>query len=327
MNKEKFVYNPKSLTFEKHQTSWSTRAWRTFGFVVAVFVFAIGVQSFMTQYFPSLKEQTLTHEMDQMKIKYSSLNEQLDVMSKVLGNIQDRDANVHRMIFGIDPIDQDVWTAGVGGHQPYSELTNYKNSGELLIGTLEKADQLARQMTLQSRSLDSLEFVASEKEAYLSAIPSIKPVRSDQLKRNIKYLSGFGMRFHPVHKIPKMHEGLDFTAPMGTEIRSTGDGKVIRIRHDRSGYGNNVMIDHGYGYVTLYGHMKDIHVKTGQRVQKGEQIGTVGNSGTSTAPHLHYEVHYKDKAINPIHYCMDGLTPEQYEDMVRMASEANKSFD
>ncbi len=327
MKKEKFVYNPKTLTFEKYRRPLGKRVWNVLGFSALVCVIAFGLNIVLTNYFPSLREQSLVREMDQMKIKYLAVNEQLEMMSKVLGNIQDRDANVHRMIFGIEPIDQDVWNAGVGGHTPYAELTNYKNSGDLLVGTLQKADQLARQLTLQSRSLDSLEFVAGEKEAYLNAIPSIKPVRSDQLKRKIKYLSGFGMRLHPIHKIPKMHAGLDFTAPQGTPIQATGDGKVIKVRKEKSGYGNSIEIDHGYGYTTLYAHMKDLDVKMGQEVKKGQQIGTVGNTGTSTAPHCHYEIHFKGKAINPIHYCMDGLTPEEYEEMVHMASEANKSFD
>ncbi len=327
MSKEKFVYNPKSLTFEKHRTPLSKVITRALGFVVIVVVSAIGLVFLTQQYWPSPKELAMTREMDQMKIKYSALNEQLDVMAKVLDNLQDRDANVHRTIFGMDPINEDVWNAGVGGHQRYRELTNYKSSGDLLINTLTKADQLARQMTLQSRSLDSLEFIAGEKEKYLNSIPSIKPVRSDHLKRNIRYLSGFGMRIHPIHKIPRMHAGLDFTAAKGTPVRATGDGRIVRTKNERSGYGKSIIIDHGYGYKTLYAHLQDVHVKAGQKVKKGEEIGTVGDTGTSTAPHLHYEVRYKDKAINPIHYCMDGLTPQEYEEMVKMASEANKSFD
>jgi len=193
----------------------------------------------LIQYRPSPKEQSLMREIDQMKIKYSSINEQLNMMTKVLDNIQDRDANVHRMIFGMDPISENVWHSGVGGHRQYSEVTNYQNSGSLLLNTLEKADQLGRQMTLQSRSLDSLEFMASEKEKYLNAIPSIKPVRSDFVKRKIRYLSGYGMRLHPIHKIPKMHYGLDFTSNRGTVVRATGDGKVYRIKKDKSGYGNH----------------------------------------------------------------------------------------
>lgn len=327
MKREKFVYNPTTLTFEKYRPSWKSKLWRSFGFLTLVGVLAVSSSYLLISYFPSIKEQSLQREIEQMKIKYSSINEQLDLMDKVLTNIQDRDANVHRMIFGMDPVDEDVWSSGIGGHERYQELTNYSNSGNLLISTLEKADRLKRQFTIQSRSLDSLLSLAGEKEKYLNCIPSIKPVRTDHLKRNFRYLSGFGMRIHPVHKIPRMHRGLDFTASKGTPVRATGDGKVIRVRRERTGYGRSIMIDHGYGYQTLYAHLEDMDVKVGQKVTKGEQIGTVGNTGTSTAPHLHYEVRFKDKAVNPIHYCMDGLTPEEYEEMVKMASQPNKSFD
>jgi hypothetical protein len=327
MKKEKFVYNPKTVTFEPYKTPLRKRLFQILGFLMLTLVMGAGLAYTVLELFPSPKEQALMREIDQMKIKYSAVNEQLAMMDKVLHNIQDRDANVHRMVFGMEPVNEDIWNAGVGGHQQYSELTMYENSGELLMGTLAKADQLARRLTIQSRSLDSLEFMASEKEKYLNAIPSIKPIRSDRLKRNIKYLSGYGMRIHPIHKIPKMHYGLDFTSPKGTKVRATGDGKIVRIRKDKSGYGNNITVDHGYGYESFYAHLKDIDVQQGQRVKKGEVIGSVGNTGTSTAPHLHYEIRYKNQPVNPIHYCMDGLTPEEYEEMVKMASEANKSFD
>ncbi len=327
MSKEKFVYNPKSLTFEKYRASSVRRGFQLLGFLLILGVATVGSIFLVLEYYPSPREQALLREIDQMKIKYASLNEQLDMMSKVLRNLQDRDANVHRTIFGMDPINEDVWNAGIGGHERYRELTHYKSSGDLLIGTLSKADKLARQMTIQSRSLDSLEFIASEKEKYLNCIPSIKPVREDKLKRNIRYLSGFGMRVHPIHKIPRMHYGLDFTAPRGTIVRATGEGKVTKVRKDKSGYGNHIIIDHGYGYQTLYAHLDEIDVKSGEHVKKGEVIGKVGDTGTSTAPHLHYEVKYKGRQVNPIHYCMDGLTPQEYEEMVKMASEANKSFD
>lgn len=327
MKKEKFVYNPKTLTFERYKTPRSKRFLVGTGFFIAVLLTAFGFLYLFLQYNASPREQSLLREIDQMKIKYSSLNEQIDMMNTVLQNVQDRDANVHRMVFGMEPINEDVWTAGVGGHFQYSELVNYENSGALLLNTLTKADKLARQLAIQSRSLDSLEMVAGEKEKYLNAIPSIKPVRSDFVKRSIKYLSGYGMRIHPIHKIPKMHYGLDFTSNRGTPVRVTGDGKVTKVKKARSGYGNHVVVDHGYGYKTLYAHLQDIEVRVGEKLKKGERLGTVGSTGTSTAPHLHYEVHYKGNPINPIHYCMDGLTPSEYEEMVKMASEANRSFD
>ncbi len=327
MRREKFIYNPKSLTFERYRTPFAKRLWVGILFLSTVVTTAAGLLYLILEFRPAPREVALLREIDQMKVKYSSLHEQLDMMSKVLENVQERDAGVHRLIFGMDPIDADLWSGGVGGHRQFGDVVHFENSGELLFSTMTRADELARKLVLQSRSLDSLEIIAGEKEAYLNAIPSIKPIRVDQVNRKINYLSGFGMRLHPIHKIPKMHTGLDFTARPGTTVRVTGNGKVKSVKRDRSGYGNHIMIDHGFGYQTLYAHLDKIEVREGQRVLKGEVLGTVGNSGTSTAPHLHYEVHFKGKPVNPIHYCMDGLTPAEYEEMVHMASESNKSLD
>ena len=168
--------------------------------------------------------------------------------------------------------------------------------------------------------------MAEDKEKMLASIPSIKPVRSDKLNRGVKLLSGFGYRLHPIHKIRKMHQGIDFSAPRGTAIQATGDGVVEAVKYKKSGYGIHVIIDHGYGYKTLYGHMSKVDVQTGQKIKKGQKIGSVGSTGTSTAPHCHYEVHYKGKAVNPIDYVLDGLTPKEYQELVRLAELDNQSF-
>ena len=271
--------------------------------------------------------EALLREISQLETQYHKLSDELLGMDKVLENIQERDASVHRMMFGMDPIDRDVWNGGVGGSKKYSEITRYPNSSDWLLSTMEKVDRLKRQMKIQSESLDTVISLAQDREKMLASIPSIKPVRSDKLSRNIKLLSGFGYRIHPIYKVRKLHTGIDFTAPAGTPIQATGDGKVVEVDHKRTGYGNHVIIDHGYGYKTLYGHMHRIDVKPGQTVKKGQQIGLVGNTGASTAPHCHYEIIYKGNKINPIHYCMDGLSPEEYQDLVELSAVANQSFD
>jgi murein DD-endopeptidase MepM/ murein hydrolase activator NlpD len=169
--------------------------------------------------------------------------------------------------------------------------------------------------------------LAKQREKKLLSIPSIKPVREDKLKRNMHSLSGFGYRIHPVHGVKKFHKGIDFTAPRGTAIQATGNGKVIRVQKRRYGYGNNIIIDHGFGYTTLYAHLSEIDIQVGDEVVKGQKIGTIGSTGTSTAPHLHYEVRINDRVVNPIDYCMDGLTLEEYQELVRKASIENQSFD
>ena len=327
MRKEKFVYNTQTLRYEKVVEPLKTKVLRVLGFLSAVIVAAIIIISIAYSYFPSPKEKALLREIEQMEYKYIALNNQMDLLGKVLNNVQERDASVHRMLFGMDPLDQDVWEGGVGGSDKYSNLTKFKNTGELLIATQEKADKLGLQLTIQSKSLDTLTSLAKDKEKMLACMPAIKPVASDKLNRNIRALSGFGMRIHPIFKRRKMHTGIDFTSPSGTSIQATGDGRVESIKKNKSGYGHHIIIDHGYGYKTLYAHLSKIEVKRGQQVKRGQHIGAVGSTGTSTAPHLHYEVIYKGKKVNPIHYCMDGLTPQQYKELVDLASVSNQSFD
>ena len=175
--------------------------------------------------------------------------------------------------------------------------------------------------------MDDVETLANQREDMLASIPAIKPVRSDKLKRNIRSLSGFGMRMHPIFKRRKMHTGIDFTAPQGVAIHATGNGKIHSIKRIKNGYGTHVIIDHGYGYKTLYAHMSAVDVKKGQKVTRGQVIGKIGNTGTSTAAHLHYEVIYQGKKVNPIHYCMDGLSDTEYQQLVNMAATPNQSFD
>jgi murein DD-endopeptidase MepM/ murein hydrolase activator NlpD len=282
---------------------------------------------FGSKHISTPKEKSLVSELDQMEVKYAELSVQMNKVSTVLDNVQDRDASVHRMIFGMEPIDNQTWNGGIGGHDKYEDLTQFKNSGELMRNVSSTLDKIKYQLAIQSKSLDTLEKQAIAKEKELASIPSIKPIREDKLARRVKLLSGYGMRIHPIHKIRKMHEGIDFTAPRGTPIQATGDGIVAEVKKSKRGYGNSVLIDHGYGYKTLYAHMEKYIVKKGQRVKKGEKIGTVGNTGSSTAPHCHYEVIKNNKKINPIQFVMDGLTPMEYQELIALAGKQNQSFD
>lgn len=325
MGKEKFIYNTHSLRYEKVEESFRQKAMRFLGFVCMAVFTAFLLLLAVHRWLPSPEEKLLQKEISKLEDKVKEYNSEVDRLSEVLQKIQERDAYTHRMVFGMDPIDQGVWEGGVGGHDQFENLRQYQ-TGDLLIATNEKLEKLKRQMDLQSRSLDTIMALAGEKEKMLASIPSIKPVRSDKLARNVKLLSGFGYRIHPIFKVPKMHYGIDFTAPAGTPIQATGAGRVSKAG-PASGYGNQVIIDHGYGYQTIYAHMKTIDVKVGQEVKRGQKIGTVGSTGTSTAPHCHYEVLFKGDKVNPINYCMDGLSPEEYQEMVKAAETANQSFD
>lgn len=326
MRKEKFVYNTHTLQYEKVKESFNTKLIRVFGILCAFLFTAFIVLVFLPRPFPSASEQALEEEIKMLKDELREAEVEVDQYAKVLESIQKRDAYAHRMIFGMDPIDENVWNGGVGGHDQYESYRQYGNSGSSVIRLKEKLTKLQRKLNLQSRSLDTITNMAKEKEKMFASIPSIKPVKPDQLARGIYNLSGFGRRIHPILKVPKMHYGIDFTAPTGTPIYASGGGKVIRSEYSRT-YGNVVEIDHGYGYTSIYAHMSKVLVKKGDKVKRGEEIGKVGNTGRSTAPHCHYEVHHKGKPVNPINFCLDGLSPKEYKMLVDAARMQNQSFD
>jgi len=325
MSKGKYVFNQKTMQYEKVQLG-------LFGLIKKIglgtgliLLAAVCLNYFYQQYFPTSKEIALQKELEEVKGNYFKVTDDVNQLSAILQNIKDRDEGVYGMILGVEPIDESVWAMGTGGHQ--SALLKYNNSSELIESTQSSIDKIQRQTVLFSKALDNVEEMAATKKDRLASIPSIKPVRKDKLKRGISLLSGFGMRMHPIHKIRKMHTGLDFTCPVGTPVRASGKGIVKRIENRRTGYGKNVIIDHGYGYETRYAHLNRIIVKEGQSLEKGEAIGEVGNTGTSTAPHLHYEVIFEGKPVDPINFCLDGLTPSEYAELVNQASRATQSFD
>jgi len=326
MGKEKYVYNPHSLKYERVKESLNSKLLRAFGIFCATLLTAVIFTVFINRYFPSFAQRELMKENKMLQTELKALGQEFDKFNKELTHLQEKDAYAHRMVFRMDPIDEGIWKGGKGGHEQYQELKQYKFSGEMMAQLKERVDKLKHQMVVQSYSLDTITHLAKDKANMLASIPSVKPVRSDKLPRKIRLLSGFGRRIHPVYKVPKMHYGIDFTAPRGTPIQATGAGKVIKASRT-NGYGNRVVIDHGYGYQTMYAHMHKLKVKVGDKVTRGQQIGTVGSTGISTAPHCHYEVVLKGKKVDPIHYCMDGLSPAEYQDLVEAAGQMNQSFD
>ena len=324
---KKYVYNESTLTFEEYKTPGKFRLLTLFGYLCATIVTAFLFFILHNTYFPSQKELALMREIDQMKYQFTTVNDQLENMSDQLAVVQERDRGVHRIMLGMDPIDENVWSGGTGGSDKYTGLIKYPNSGEILVQTREKVDKLMLQLKIQKNSLDTMMAKANSREEMLASIPSIKPVRIDLLNKNLSALSGFGIRLHPVYKMDRMHTGLDFTAPMGTAVQATGNGVVVKADHEVIGYGNHIIIDHGFGYSSLYGHMTSYIVKVGDVIHKGQTIGYVGNTGTSTGPHLHYEVRVKGTPVDPIIYCMDDLTPAEYQSLVKRAQIENQSFD
>ena len=274
-------------------------------------------------FFDSPKEKMLNREIENMVFQYNQIKDKLNQISLVMADLQNRDDNIYRVIFEAEPIPNSIRKAGYGGVNRYEALKGYNNS-DLIINTTKKLDQISKQLYIQSKSFDEIIELAKRKSEMLAAIPAIQPVSNKNLSR---MASGFGPRIDPIYKTKKFHAGMDFSAKTGTPIYATGNGKVIRVRKSRKGYGNHVKIDHGYGYITLYAHMQKYIVKKGQKVKRGEVIGYVGNTGKSVAPHLHYEVHKNGKKVNPVNFFYNDLTSEEYEKMIILSSQNNQSFD
>mgnify|MGYP000568796832 FL=1 len=274
--------------------------------------------------YDSPKEKQLIAEKEELLLQYELLNNKLDQTSVILADLENRDDNIYRTIFEAEPIPDNLRKAGIGGVNRYKNLEKFKGDADIVISTTKKLDRLSKQLYIQSKSFDEIYELAKQKEELLASIPAIQPVSNKNLTR---MASGYGMRIDPHYKTPAFHEGMDFTAPTGTPIYATGNGTVTRSDNGSRGYGNHVRIDHGFGYLTLYGHMSEIAVKQGQNVIRGEIIGYVGNTGKSSGPHLHYEVHKNDRPINPINFYFSDLSPEEYDLMIQLSSQENQSFD
>ena len=322
MSKIKYKFNTHSLTYEKVGFSW-----RKF-FLKALYSLGLGIVFagvfvvIAYKYFPSAEQMRQKREIEWMTFQYDLLNKKLGQVQTVLGDIQKRDDNIYRMIFEADPIADEIRKAGFGGVDRYKELEGYENS-KLVMESTQKLDQLSKQLYIQSKSFDEVVKMAKNKEKMMSCIPAIQPINSKDLKHEP---SGYGMRMHPIYKYEKFHAGMDFTANAGTKIYATGDG-VVTLAEYGNGYGNHVVINHGYGYETLYGHMEKIVARVGQKVKRGELIGYVGNTGLSAGPHVHYEVHKNGDPVNPINFYYNDLTPAEYKQMIEITSHASQSFD
>jgi Peptidase family M23 len=325
MSKEKFIYNKQTLQYEKIEVNGKERLLKAFGLFSAFIVTSLLCFPIYRRIFPSDEIQGKNKEIEQLLIVNKTNEKQIEHLGKAVNSMQQRDKGLYRMMFNMDPIDPSVWNAGTGGHDRYTNLAKFASSKDI-VETADKIEQLSYRIKLQSESYDKIKGIIREKENMMSSIPSIKPVRADLLAASLDALSGFGWRLHPIHKVRRFHKGMDFTADHGTAIQATGDGTIEKAGYD-GGYGKCVIINHGYGYKTLYGHMSKIDVQDGQSVKKGQRIGLIGSTGASTGPHCHYEIHYKGEVINPLPYCLDGLTPAEYAALVSAAAREGGSRD
>lgn len=317
-----YMYNPKTLEYERVYPSAKER----FGIFLRDLSLGllIGVGAFVASIylFDSPMEALLKKENTLLQTQYNLLLMDLGQANDVLEDLQQRDENLYRAIFNADSIPMTIRKSGFGGTNRYEHLTGLSNS-ELVIETTRKIDILKKQLYVQSNSLEELIEIGKDMENKLRCIPAIQPVANKDMKRTA---SGYGMRIDPFYKIPMFHSGMDFTAPIGTDIYATGDGTVV-LASRKQGYGNCVIIDHGYDYKTLYGHLDKYKVRVGQKVKRGEVIATVGNTGRSTGPHLHYEVMYKGRYDNPAKYYYQDLTPDEFDQMIQLAENHGQVMD
>ena len=323
MTKVKYYYDTKTLAYKKVKRSKLQMLTRVLLFITSSTAIALGLVMLFFSIFDSPKEKELKREIDNLLVQYELLENQIVNSSHILDELQERDDNIYRVIFEAEPIDASIRRAGFGGINRYKKYEGFKHS-QLVADLHKKIDQVSKAIYVQSKSFDTVLDLAQNKEEMLTHIPAIQPVANKNLKR---MASGYGSRIHPVYKTKKMHWGMDFSAPKGTEVYATGDGRIEKVKRSKRGYGNQVRIDHGYGYKTFYAHLNKYTVRKGQTVKRGDLIGYVGSTGTSTAPHLHYEVIKNNRKVNPVNYYFNDLTAEEYDKMLELTSQENQSFD
>ena len=323
MKKTKYFYNTHTLRYEKLVTPLRVKLLRIFGFIAAALTTSFIIVLIGQRYFPSANERTLQNENANLRSNYKLLDRQLDELEQRMTELEKRDNSVYRSIFEADPIPDSARAKTI---EAIAELRKVSNMDQdvLVQSIAEQLQRLHNRAGFQQASFNMIEKMIDRKEDLLAAIPAIQPVSNKDLER---VASGFGYRIDPIYKVPKMHAGLDFTAPTGTPIYAAADGRVAEANFSSSGYGNHVVIDHGFGYETLYGHMVRIKVRPKQAVKRGEVIGWVGSTGKSTGAHLHYEVIKNGVKVDPIYFFYNDLTPEQYNRLLQLAATRNQSFD
>ena len=323
MDKTNFKFNKKTLEYEKVEVSWRVRLKKA-GFHMGVslslaLIIIIGSYPLVSRY----SEKEKIDEIEKLESEYDILNNKVEEIAIELNVLKMRDDSVYADIFGVSPVSKNLRIGGTGGIDEFKDLRGYSNS-ELMLKSAQLIKTLENQVHIHKKGFDRIYKLSNTRSSKLAHVPAIQPIHNNNL---IRTASGFGMRMHPVYNVMKMHSGIDFTAKVGTDINSTGDGIVEAVKNSRTGYGKHVIINHGFGYKTLYAHLSEFKIRKGQKVKRGDIIGKVGNTGTSTGPHLHYEVIRNNKKIDPAHFFFNDLNYEQYQEMVKISTQINTSLD
>jgi murein DD-endopeptidase MepM/ murein hydrolase activator NlpD len=325
MAKVKYYYDSENLAYTKIKTRKRAKIGYGLLFLLAsaLFGFLVFVLLINTPYFETPKDRLQTRELENLKLQFAILNKKMDEIDDVTEAIANRDNNIYRVYFNKTEIPDSIRKAGFKDISRYRLLEGYNNS-QLVINTTKRIDQLSKQLAIQSKSLDEILKLSGTKSHLLLAIPAIQPVRNENLKR---MASGFGYRTDPFTKVRKMHNGMDFAANTGAPIYATGDGVVTRADNSASGFGNHVVIRHGFGYESLYAHMSEYNCRAGQHVKRGDIIGYVGSTGRSEGPHCHYEVHKDGKVVNPLNFYYGNISAVEYVAIAQLANQENQSLD
>lgn len=324
MARIKYYYDTETCKYERVKTKKTDIILNLLGILALTGVMAGGLLVLAFYFIDSPKEVALKNRIKELQYYYDLKSKEIELTNQAVEAIEYRDDNIYRIVLGAEPIDKNIRNAGIGGSDRYADIHDkHLIDEELIIELSEKVDKLKRKVFIELKSQDELKNLAIQKVKLLAAIPAIQPISNKQL---VAIASGFGSRIHPIYKVRKMHTGIDFAAPIGTPIYATADGKIAEVSVKFSGYGKMIVIDHGFGYKTRYAHMHDFAVRSGQNIKRGELIGYVGDTGISTAPHLHYEVMMNGVLINPVHYFFNDLTPAEYEKVVELSSIENQSL-
>tara|TARA_R110001583_G_scaffold130277_2_gene282034 strand:- start:3310 stop:4281 length:972 start_codon:yes stop_codon:yes gene_type:complete len=323
MAKVKYYYDSDTLSYQKIKPKKGQKLKGLLLTLVAGFIFMILGFFVFSPILESPKEKELKRELEFVKLNEELHNKKITQLDKILKEIQDRDNNIYRLYFEVNPIPEEQRKAGFGGVNRYKSLEGFNNS-EMITDVTKNMDILSKQLYVQSKSLDEIVKLAADKEKLLAAIPAIQPIENKDLTR---MASGYGWRSDPFTKARKKHWGMDFTSPTGTPVYASGDGVIKRADQGSAGYGKHIRIDHGFGYVSLYAHLSNYNVRVGQKVKRGDLIGFVGNTGRSQAPHLHYEIAKNGTKVNPINFYYGNLSPEEFEAMQKAAQIEGQSLD
>jgi hypothetical protein len=320
---ERFRFNPETLSYQKIEHPGKRKLLRLLAFTGLVLSISLGILYFRDTQIRTQRANNLTAAQQQIIYELNLMNRDMERYEHMLQQVAFNDDHIYRVYFGVDPLSYSKRSVGVGGSMKYEWLQQYSHAN-LLRQTYLNIDLIRRKVAMQSASFDDVIELVWTKEEWMASRPAIQPVSMNDLTR---FGSSFGSRFHPILKVVRPHEGIDLTAPRGTNIYATADGTVVQAGYREGGFGKKVLIDHGYGFHTVYGHCDVVLVKPGQKVSRGEIIAKVGSTGLSKSAHLHYEVHVNGRPVDPINYYASDLSPGEYDHMIDMLSNADPSFD